>query len=100
MAGNSVRLTTKSDLVKSSALTVAFSALSVYVVSLIWDIHVYDGMVIAALVAFLVSILWGIIMANIAEKNFGMVNGDVLGATNESSRALILIISLIVVMSV
>jgi len=100
MAGNSVRLTTKEDLIKSSALTAVFSFVSVYAVSLIWDMYIYDGVIIAVIIAFLLSILWGIIMANIAEKNFGMVNGDVLGATNESSRALILLISLIVVMSV
>ena len=43
------------------------------------------------IVGFAVSVLWGSIMSRIANKNFGMVNGDVLGATNETSRAVVLL---------
>ena len=37
-----------------------------------------------------ISIVWGFIISRIAERNFGMVNGDVLGATNETSRVVII----------
>ena len=45
----------------------------------------------------LVSTLVGFIVARVAMRNFGMVNGDVLGATNEISRPMILITLLVVV---
>jgi adenosylcobinamide-GDP ribazoletransferase len=45
----------------------------------------------------LVSTLVGYIVAKVAMRNFGMVNGDVLGATNEISRPVVLITLLVVV---
>jgi len=47
--------------------------------------------------AMLVSSLLGLVMSRVAEKNFGAVNGDVLGATNEICRPLVLIVMLLVV---
>jgi adenosylcobinamide-GDP ribazoletransferase len=44
----------------------------------------------------LISIVVGYLMARIARRNFGMVNGDVLGATNEIARPMILITMLVV----
>ena len=41
-------------------------------------------------IGFVMSVLWGFIISRIAEKNFGMVNGDVLGATNETARTVVL----------
>lgn len=99
MAGNSVRYTEPFDLLGSSGLSVIFSVIMMVIVSLICDVQIYMALWIALIVSFIVSIVWGFIMVIIAEKNFGMVNGDVLGATNESSRALILVIALAVVMS-
>ncbi|KUL05626.1 MAG: Cobalamin synthase, partial [Thermoplasmatales archaeon 49_6] len=43
-----------------------------------------------------ISLLAGWIMALVAERNFGMVNGDVLGATNELSRPLLVLVTLAV----
>lgn len=51
--------------------------------------------ILLMLVAILMSVGVGILMASVSNKTFGFVNGDVLGATNEISRALILFVTLI-----
>ncbi|MDR1404124.1 MAG: adenosylcobinamide-GDP ribazoletransferase [Candidatus Methanoplasma sp.] len=51
------------------------------------------GIIVASAV---VSVLVGWFMAHISNKKFGFVNGDVLGATNEIARALMLIAALII----
>lgn len=94
MAGDSVRYTTAKSLVLSSILTAALLALS-YFVSTVITKEVLNGVVddaylIGIIIGFFVSIVWGFIMSRIANRNFGMVNGDVLGATNETSRVIIL----------
>lgn len=94
MAGDSVRYTTAKSLILSSILTVALLALS-YFVSTVITKEVLNGVVddaylIGIIIGFFVSIVWGFIMSRIANRNFGMVNGDVLGATNETSRVIIL----------
>ena len=94
MAGDSVRFTDKRSLILSSILTVALLALSYLVCVLITENilegKVDDAYLIGIAIGFVVSILWGFIISRIAEKNFGMVNGDVLGATNETSRVIVL----------
>ena len=45
----------------------------------------------------LVSAIVGLVMSRVAMKNFGAVNGDVMGATNEISRAAVLIALLLLV---
>lgn len=94
MAGDSVRYTTTRSLIFSSILTAALLALT-YLVSTVITKEVLNGTVddaylIGIIIGFVVSILWGFIMSRIANKNFGMVNGDVLGATNETSRVIVL----------
>ena len=94
MAGDSVRYTTAKSLVLSSILTAVLLALS-YFVSTVITKEVLNGVVddaylIGIIIGFFVSIVWGFIMSRIANRNFGMVNGDVLGATNETSRVIIL----------
>ncbi len=94
MAGDSVRYTTAKSLILSSILTVALLALS-YFVSTVITKEVLNGVVddaylIGIIIGFFVSIVWGFIMSRIANRNFGMVNGDVLGATNETSRVILL----------
>ena len=49
-----------------------------------------DAYLIGMIIGFFASILWGFVISRISEKNFGMVNGDVLGATNETSRTVVL----------
>lgn len=94
MAGDSVRYTTTRSLIFSSILTAALLALT-YLISTVITKEVLNGTVddaylIGIIIGFVVSILWGFIMSRIANKNFGMVNGDVLGATNETSRVIVL----------
>jgi adenosylcobinamide-GDP ribazoletransferase len=48
--------------------------------------NLLTAMVIIAIVGFFVSTLVGVMMARTANRVFGMVNGDILGATNEVSR--------------
>ncbi|MCG7844448.1 MAG: adenosylcobinamide-GDP ribazoletransferase [Methanomassiliicoccales archaeon] len=49
------------------------------------------------IVGALVSSLVGLGMSRLAKRNFGAVNGDVLGATNEICRPLVLIAMLLVI---
>lgn len=98
MAGDSVRYTTKGSLVKSSVLS-AIMVLAVYLIvcsladpATMTGSSSFNPYGIAMILGFIVSIIWGYIMSKIAVKNFGMVNGDVLGATNETSRAVILFV--------
>ena len=102
MAGDSVRFTDKKSLVLSSILTIVLLAL-VYLVARIITTEVLNGAIedaylIGMIVGFAVSVIWGFVMARIAEKNFGMVNGDVLGATNETSRVVTLFCMIAVLM--
>ena len=95
MAGDSVRYTNTRSLVFSLVLTAVLLAASYFACSFIAE-EVLDGIVqdaylVGMIIGFVVSILWGFIMSRVANKNFGMVNGDVLGATNETSRAVILL---------
>ena len=99
MAGDSVRYTSVRSLVNSSALVVILVAV-VYSVGILVvgsDWKYLAACVWAFAACFIVSIIWGFLMSRIAERNFGMVNGDVLGATNESTRAILLLVSLIVI---
>ncbi|MDD1771958.1 MAG: adenosylcobinamide-GDP ribazoletransferase, partial [Methanomassiliicoccales archaeon] len=53
--------------------------------------------IVVALVAALVSSIVGLGMSVLAERNFGAVNGDVLGATNEICRPIVLLLMLLVI---
>ncbi len=94
MAGDSVRNTNTKSLVLSSILTIALLALSYFVATVITkevlNSVVDDAYLIGIIIGFFVSIVWGFVMSRIANRNFGMVNGDVLGATNETSRVIVL----------
>ncbi len=49
-----------------------------------------DRAIILYAAAFLASSVTGLLMARTANRTFGFVNGDILGATNEVSRAVML----------
>jgi adenosylcobinamide-GDP ribazoletransferase len=51
----------------------------------------YLEVIVLAITAVLASIIVGAVMARVAMKNFGCVNGDVLGAANEVARPIILL---------
>lgn len=99
MAGDSVRFTGMGSLVKSTALTAALLAGIVLLTSeaLSWRFgfaYPFEYAVVLALAA-VVAPLWGFIMATVANRNFGIVNGDVLGATNESARVAVFFVILL-----
>lgn len=100
MAGDSVRYCNTMSLVKSSILSavllVLFYLLFRYLSLNVLYWPVLDEYLWCIIAAFITSIIWGFIMSRVAEKNFGMVNGDVLGATNETSRAVMLFVMLVV----
>lgn len=99
MAGDSVRYTGIGGLIASAILSAAFIAILLlaggYHTGFDWVL--YKPCCIAIVISMASSIVWGFFMSRVAERNFGMVNGDVLGATNESSRAVLLLTSLIVI---
>ncbi len=101
MAGESVRHTDGTSLLKSSILSIILLAISLFVMRfLITDVfnwHVDDIYYIAVAIAFFVSVIWGWVISKIAMKNFGFVNGDVLGATNETSRIVMILVMIAVI---
>jgi adenosylcobinamide-GDP ribazoletransferase len=102
MAGNSVRNT------KASSLLFAIILGVIMIVSFGLLIHglqeyteipvaLVDNYIILLIAALIVSIFTGLIMSAVAKKNFGMVNGDVLGATNEITRVTVLLTFLMII---
>lgn len=51
---------------------------------------------IAGLLAVLASVLFGFFMQNVGNYVFGGVSGDIIGATNEGARALVLVVVTVV----
>lgn len=97
MAGNSVRNTTAASMVKSLILSSLLVFAYYAAISLAgWDILYWDA-ALAIVLAIAVSVFIGALMARIAERNFGMVNGDVLGATNEISRMAVMFVMIAVI---
>ena len=90
MAGDSVRYTGVKSLVASTILAIIIS-ISYWAVAsyALLDGFTYSHLAIL-FTGIAISIVWGFIISRIAERNFGMVNGDVLGATNETSRVVII----------
>lgn len=99
MAGRQVERTTKASAVKSVVLSLVFGLVLCVLAVAMADLvgvrgAVFDAdmfvTIISLLVAGLVaSAVVGVLMARVANRNFGMVNGDILGATNEISRPVI-----------
>jgi adenosylcobinamide-GDP ribazoletransferase len=74
--------------VSSIALVVLFAVgglfLNIYS-EIPWD-EILPVMLITAVSGMVISAIVGCVMARTANRVFGMVNGDILGATNEVSR--------------
>lgn len=68
--------------------------LLVCIPTLYWSV---DKIVLFTVAGGLVSAIVGLIVSNVAMRNFGAVNGDVMGATNEISRPAVLIALLLLV---
>lgn len=62
--------------------------------TLYWDV---DRIALFTVAGGLVSAIVGLFISNVAMKNFGAVNGDVMGATNEICRPVVLIALLLLV---
>jgi len=62
--------------------------------TLYWDV---DRIALFTVAGGLVSGIVGLFISNVAMKNFGAVNGDVMGATNEIDRPIVLIAMLLLV---
>lgn len=92
MAGDSVRNTGAKGILISTVISL--TVIMIAVLMMWWLGGFEDVLRLSAIMILLtaVSILTGAIISKIAERNFGMTNGDVLGATNEMSRAITLLL--------
>ena len=106
MAGRQVERTTKVSAVKSVMLSLVFGAVLCILASVVADLvgvpmSLDDSDLIVQIVSVLIagivsSAIVGVLMARVANRNFGMVNGDILGATNEISRPVVVFVMSIV----
>ena len=98
MAGRQVSMTTTNSSVYSAVISIILGAVLAVITCAIFDqmfptrsgidvVAVLFGVVIATAVSAVV----GYLMARNANKVFGMVNGDILGATNEVSRPVVMV---------
>ncbi len=77
------------------SIMLAFSlVLLVCLPTMYWNI---DSIVLFTIAGGLVSAITGLLISGVAMKNFGAVNGDVMGATNEICRPVVLIVLLLLV---
>jgi adenosylcobinamide-GDP ribazoletransferase len=96
MAGNSIRNTNARSLLLAILLAlfliIGFGLL-IYMLGeyTCLPVAMADNYLIMLTAAVIVSVITGILMSAVAKRNFGMVNGDVLGATNEITRVTVLL---------
>lgn len=103
MAGRQVAMTTIGSAVKAIVVSIVCGAIMIILASfasdLSWNVDLSDQMcsgVLMLIVGLIVSWIVGYAMASVANRNFGMVNGDILGATNEICRPAVMFVMLIV----
>lgn len=103
MAGRQVAMTTMGSAVKAIVVSIVCGAVMIILASfasdLSWNVDLSDQMcsgVFMLIVGLIVSWIVGYVMASVANRNFGMVNGDILGATNEICRPAVMFVMLIV----
>ena len=99
MAARQVECTDRFSLIVSTVITLVILAIIGVIYYVLAD-GSWGGMPfrtywLAILIAIgvLMSIATGYVMAHYANRTFGFVNGDILGATNEVSRAAILLVA-------
>ena len=91
----------------STAISVALALLGYLVMGAIVSVlefsvfygEAYIMIVLTVAASAAISILAGWVISKMANRTFGYVNGDVLGATNEIARALVIIVAAIVISS-
>ena len=103
MAGRQVAMTTMGSAVKAIVVSIVCGAVMIILASfasdLSWNVDLSDQIcsgVLMLIVGLIVSWIVGYAMASVANRNFGMVNGDILDATNEICRPAIMFVMLIV----
>lgn len=104
MAGRQVSETTVRSMEVSSVLSLVlvlvFGFVGVVVINTLFDIPFMSldvtAVLAAVIVGLLVSVLAGYLMARRSNRVFGMVNGDILGATNEISRLAVMAVMILV----
>lgn len=103
MAGRQVAMTTMGSAVKAIVVSIVCGVVMIILASLAsdlsWNVDLSDQMcsgVFMLIVGLIVSWIVGYAMASVANRNFGMVNGDILGATNEICRPAVMFVMLIV----
>lgn len=103
MAGRQVAMTTMGSAVKAIVVSIVCGVVMIILASLAsdlsWNVDLSDQMcsgVLMLIVGLIVSWIVGYAMASVANRNFGMVNGDILGATNEICRPAVMFVMLIV----
>ena len=98
MAARQVECTDRFSMIVSTIITVVLLAIIGLIYFVLadgsWTGLPFRGYWIAIIIALgvLMSIATGYVMARFANKTFGFVNGDILGATNEIARAAILLV--------
>ena len=94
-------MTTTNSLVVSTVISLVLSLVVALVASMIYNAIMPVGSVELDSVLFcivfgtVVSVIAGYLMARKANSVFGMVNGDILGATNELSRPFIMLVMIL-----
>ena len=103
MAGRQVAMTTMGSAVKAIVVSIVCGAVMIILASfasdLSWNVDLSEQIcsgVFMLIVGLIVSWIVGYAMASVANRNFGMVNGDILGATNEICRPAVMFVMLIV----
>ncbi len=106
MAGKQVAMTTSDSAVKSIVLTAVLGIVLAFFTLAVqnWILGYYGrhpyldlaGVIVAFVFGLAASILVGRAMASKANSTFGMVNGDILGATNEICRPVAMIVMALV----
>ena len=98
MAGRQVSMTTTNSAVYSAVISIILGAVLAVITCAIFDqmFPTRSGIDVVAVlfvvvIATAVSAVVGYLMARNANKVFGMVNGDILGATNEVSRPVVMV---------
>lgn len=98
MAGDSIRSTGVKEAIKSLVLSLfLIGIVELAVIAILgFDAYDYTYVPICGLVGTLASCIWGRLLASKANRTFGAVNGDILGAVNESTRVILLVVFVVI----
>ncbi len=95
MGSSFVKNSNEGDVIASTVLSLLLLAIPALLFMPAW-LSMGDKVAIVS-AALIASVIVGWVMSKVAQRNFGCVNGDVLGATNEISKVVVLLAILAVV---